>query len=157
MVQSVKALLNRLFTKLLDTPDSYTGHAGKTVAVTAGEDGLEFVAGGGGGGGLFIRYVSLFNEGATLQWGDLVMARMNNAQTVFMPDPNAVDALDFAVQIFHIGSSGSFTLNAGAGNGFYDNLSNKGQTLTLPVNRWIMITQRSTTTFHVFVGAGENA
>lgn len=35
------------FVQLTDTPDNYIGQAGKIVAVTAGEDGLEFVAGGG--------------------------------------------------------------------------------------------------------------
>ena len=35
------------FVQLTDAPDNYIGQAGKVVAVTAGEDGLEFVAGGG--------------------------------------------------------------------------------------------------------------
>jgi len=35
------------FVQLTDAPDNYIGQAGKIVAVTAGEDGLEFVAGGG--------------------------------------------------------------------------------------------------------------
>lgn len=39
------------FTDLGDAPSSYAGHGGKLVAVTGGEDGLEFVPGGGGGGG----------------------------------------------------------------------------------------------------------
>ncbi len=41
------------FTDLGDVPAAYTGHGGKAVAVTDGEDGLEFVdfpEGGGGGG-----------------------------------------------------------------------------------------------------------
>lgn len=38
------------FTDLSDAPSSYAGHGGKVVAVTSGEDGLEFVSGGGGGG-----------------------------------------------------------------------------------------------------------
>lgn len=37
------------FTDLGDVPSSYSGHGGKVVAVTSGEDGLEFIAGGGGG------------------------------------------------------------------------------------------------------------
>lgn len=36
------------FTDLGDAPASYTGHGGKVVAVTSGEDGLEFVTVGGG-------------------------------------------------------------------------------------------------------------
>jgi hypothetical protein len=32
------------FTDLSDVPSAYTGHGGKVVKVTAGEDGLEFVA-----------------------------------------------------------------------------------------------------------------
>lgn len=37
------------FTDLDDAPSSYAGHGGKVVAVTVGEDGLEFVTPGGGG------------------------------------------------------------------------------------------------------------
>lgn len=44
------------FTDLGDVPGSYSGHGGKVVAVTSGEDGLEFVSGGGGGGGLSVRH-----------------------------------------------------------------------------------------------------
>lgn len=39
-----------LLVDLADAPDSYTGHASKVVAVTATEDGIEFVTVGGGGG-----------------------------------------------------------------------------------------------------------
>lgn len=38
------------FTDLGDVPASYTGHGGKVVAVTVGEDGLEFVTPSGGVG-----------------------------------------------------------------------------------------------------------
>jgi hypothetical protein len=37
------------FIQLTDTPDEYTGQAGKFVAVNETEDGVEFVEGGGGG------------------------------------------------------------------------------------------------------------
>ena len=40
---------NNTFLNLTDTPSSYIGQAGKTVAVKADETGLEFVTGGGGG------------------------------------------------------------------------------------------------------------
>lgn len=40
------------FTGLSDTPASYTGQAGKYVAVNTGATGLTFVDGGGGGGGI---------------------------------------------------------------------------------------------------------
>ena len=36
---------------LTDTPSAYTGHAGKYVRVTTGEDGLEFATVAGGGSG----------------------------------------------------------------------------------------------------------
>ena len=36
------------FIELTDTPSTYTGNAGKVVAVKADESGLEFVEGGGG-------------------------------------------------------------------------------------------------------------
>lgn len=38
------------FTDLGDVPSSYSGQGGKFLAVTVGEDGIEFVVGGGGGG-----------------------------------------------------------------------------------------------------------
>ena len=40
------------FLSLSDTPATYSGQAGKSVAVKADESGLEFVDGGSGGGGL---------------------------------------------------------------------------------------------------------
>lgn len=47
------------FTDLGDVPSSYSGHGGKVVAVTSGEDGLEFITGGGGGGGgLAVRHAN---------------------------------------------------------------------------------------------------
>jgi len=42
------------FLNLSDTPNSYSGQGGKTVAVKADASGLEFVAGGGGGASTFI-------------------------------------------------------------------------------------------------------
>lgn len=40
------------FTDLSDVPSSYTGQAGKTLIVNAGETGVTFGTGGGGGGGI---------------------------------------------------------------------------------------------------------
>ena len=40
---------SKTFLELTDTPDAYTGEAGKQIAVKGDESGLEFIAGGGGG------------------------------------------------------------------------------------------------------------
>jgi len=49
-VEIVKEIINT-FLGLGDTPDTYAGESGNCVAVTAGEDGLEFVACGAGADG----------------------------------------------------------------------------------------------------------
>lgn len=53
------------FLGLSDTPSSYVGEGGKTVAVKSDESGLEFVTGSGGGGGLPLGYARWTNPPST--------------------------------------------------------------------------------------------
>lgn len=52
-IRELQAQIDALsFIDLDDAPTSYTGQAGKIVAVNSAEDGLEFIVDGGGGGGV---------------------------------------------------------------------------------------------------------
>lgn len=52
----------RDFIGLLDTPSGYAGHAGKTVRVSAAEDGLEFASGYVIDGASFLDSLSDFDR-----------------------------------------------------------------------------------------------
>lgn len=86
------------FAQLADTPSSYSGHAGKAVAVKVTEDGLQFVEfpeGGGGGGGAS-SFLDLDDAPAVADYDGLAgqYIRINAGETGFEfvtpPSPEAI-------------------------------------------------------------------
>jgi hypothetical protein len=118
------------FTQLADTPASYTGQAGKVVAVKGAEDGLEFVTVSGTGDMLksvydprnlgYITGLPGTDDGAqTGGLGGQLIFRGGNAGTGAGEDGGAAGGF------FASGSNGAGGLPGGSGGGVYADAQNE--------------------------------
>jgi len=107
-----------LFTQLQDTPQSYSGNAGKTLVVNADENALEFADGGGGGGAT--KFVDLTDTPSTMTAGKMLQVSGDGTALIEVDPPSGGDTVMSSSRTFYNDdATGDFEIDCSKYDSFY--------------------------------------